>query len=323
MSGALDTVCGGTSPWVPVTEVCRRGLAGKGTRGATTGIPRWEKDTSGRYTGKCRDEARMSLFNPPIFSGDGKAWKNVNVATWEVSDRVRYGKSEPSFIGGDPPIHIRRHCQDHCAPHPLSCDLRCPTKSLMPVPSHAMQSHWLAHALCSHLSHGRTGMNYLLMVSLAEWDSMWDSLSSQVWVSFTTIPKHHTRRLPALAEEGVHAGSNCGSAAGLQGGLGLVTYPFLCPLLFPFCCLPCWSAFWSRQVLSFGHSLCLVATGTTCSISAAQGSLPSSSNVLTLHTMAHCSRSHCWHAMTMIQTLLMTHICFCTQVVCLASDQPL
>lgn len=25
--------------------------------------------------------------------------------------------------------------------------------------------------------------------------------------------------------------------------------------------------------------------------------------------------SHCWHAMAMIQTLLMTHICFCTQVV--------
>lgn len=65
-----------------------------------------------------------------------------------------------------------------------------------------------------------------------------------------------------------------GSAAGLQSGLGPVTYPCLSPLLSPFCCLSCWSAFWGRQVLSFGHPQCLAATETTNRTSAAQGPLP-------------------------------------------------
>lgn len=116
---------------------------------------------------------------------------------------------------------------------------------------------------------------FLLMVSLVEWDNMWDSLPSQRFgVSLMTLPQDNTRRLLALAGEGVTAGHNGGSAAGVWGGLGWVTYPSLCPLLFPFCCLPCWSAFWGRQVLSCGHPQCLVATETMSGTSAAQGPLP-------------------------------------------------
>lgn len=44
--------------------------------------------------------------------------------------------------------------------------------------------------------------------------------------------------------------------------------------LFPFCCLCCWSAFWGRQVLSFGHLQCLIASETTGGTSVAQGPLP-------------------------------------------------
>ena len=56
----------GPFPWAPVIEVWRRGLAGEGARGAPTGIPRWEEDTSGRYTGKCRFEAGMFPFDLPF-----------------------------------------------------------------------------------------------------------------------------------------------------------------------------------------------------------------------------------------------------------------
>lgn len=97
---------------------------------------------------------------------------------------------------------------------------------------------------------------------------------SRFGVSLTTLPQHDKRRLLVLAGRGMNVGHNCGSAAGLQGGLGPVIYFSLCLLFFPFCCLLCWSPFWGRQVLSFGHPQCLVATETTSGTSAAQDPLP-------------------------------------------------
>lgn len=118
--------CGeGPLPCTSVTEVWRRGLAGEGARGAPTCIPRWEEDISGRYTGKCRDEAGMVPFGLPFsFSVEVvQPQKITSVATWDVSAKAAYGKGEPSFIGGHPSNHICRHHQDRCVPNPLSHDL--------------------------------------------------------------------------------------------------------------------------------------------------------------------------------------------------------
>lgn len=82
----------GHLPWTSVTEVCRRGLAGEGTQGVPTGIPRWEEDISGRYTGKCRQGGRMFPFDLPFpFS--------LEVVQPGLMEVWQYGIFQPEDLG--------------------------------------------------------------------------------------------------------------------------------------------------------------------------------------------------------------------------------
>lgn len=169
-----------------------------------------------------------------------------------------------------------------------------------------MQIHWLVHALHSCLSDGRHGVNYFC------WQCLWWSgiilgfyFKSKFAMSPQTLPQHNTEKVPTLSREEW----TLARTMALQLACRVASTGHL-PLPVP-------------SALSLFLPVLLVSTlGQTLWPSSAwlywytcnTKSLPSSTN-------PSSSGSDCWHAMAMIQNILMTHICFCTQVVCPVSEQ--